>query len=118
MAAIVDHPPAAHRRHPRYVRIWALLVGLLVLSVLGPTLGILWVTLLTAFGIAAVKALMVGAYFMHLDIERAYIRYLLLGLLAIVLVLFAGVAPDVMKKAGTNWRQTTTPAAPPPVAGH
>ncbi len=40
-----------HSHHPNYVKIWAVLVILLVVSVLGPMLGIKAVTLITAFGI-------------------------------------------------------------------
>lgn len=111
-------PAGAPHAHPPYVKIWGILVVLLMVSILGPTLGMMWLTLITAFGIAVVKALMVAAYFMHLNIERSYIKYLLLGLLAIVLVLFAGVAPDVMKKAGTNWRHNVTEPARPHAAAH
>lgn len=107
---------AGHASHPSYVKIWALLVVLLVVSVLGPTLGLFWVTLLTAFGIAIVKALMVTAYFMHLNVEKRYVRYLFLVLLAVVLVFFAGVAPDVMKRAGQNWKHL--PSARPAPAAH
>jgi len=94
----------ATHAHPNYVKIWAILVVLLCVSLLGPTVGLAWLTLITAFGVAAVKALMVAAYFMHLNIERTYVKYLLLILLTLMLVLFAGVAPDVMKHTGQNWR--------------
>ncbi len=106
------HPRGAEHPHPPYVKIWGTLVVLLMISILGPRLGLVWVTLITAFGIALVKAYMVAAYFMHLKIERMYIKYLLLGLLIIVGVFFFGVAPDVMKKAGTNWQQTYVERAP------
>lgn len=102
-------PSAAHP-HPDYVRVWMILLALLVVSILGPMLGIFWVTLITAFVVAVIKALMVAAYFMHLNIERVYIKYLLFTVLILMLVLFAGVAPDVMKRAGTNWEHL--PAAP------
>ena len=39
-----------------YVKTWAVLVVLLIISVIGPMFEILWLTLLTAFGIACVKA--------------------------------------------------------------
>jgi caa(3)-type oxidase subunit IV len=108
--------PAAHA-HPNYVRVWAILVGLLVVSVVGPLAGLWWLTLITAFAIAVVKALMVAAYFMHLNIERAYVKYLLFVILGLMLVLFSGVAPDVMKPGGANWRHTPeAPAARP--GGH
>jgi high-affinity Fe2+/Pb2+ permease len=59
--------------------------------------------LFTAFGIAIVKALMVAAYFMHLNIERRYIWYMLYTMLIIVFLFFAGTAPDVMETEGRNW---------------
>jgi len=89
--------------HPNYVKIYLTLVVLFVISVLGPTLGIKAVTLITAFGIAIVKATMVAAYFMHLNIEKRYIWYLMFTMLAVMLVFFAGVAPDVLKQSGRNW---------------
>lgn len=103
---MTEHAPAAPA-HPNYVKVWGILVILLVVSILGPMLGVVWVTLIAAFGIAVVKALMVAAYFMHLNIEKIYIKYLLLIILALMLVLFAGVAPDVMKSGGTNWQHQT-----------
>jgi caa(3)-type oxidase subunit IV len=103
---------AAHS-HPPYVKIWAILVVLLIASVLGPMLGHPWLTLITAFGIAVVKALMVAAWFMHLNIEKTFVKYLLLLILALVLVFWAGVYPDVQKPQGQNW----THQRPAPVAG-
>ena len=105
---------AAGHRNPNYVMIWAILVVLLVVSVVGPMVGVLWITLITAFAIAVVKALMVAAYFMHLTIERAYVKYLLFIVLTLMLVLFAGVAPDVMRHAGQNWTHNPTAPAPAP----
>ena len=92
----------------KYVQVWAILLGLLVLSVVGPMLGVRVVTLLAAFGIAIVKAYLVAKNFMHLDIERRYVTYLLVACLSLMLVFFFGTAPDVMKHTGTNW---TNPAA-------
>jgi hypothetical protein len=46
--------------HRNYVKIWAILTGLLVVSVLGPMVGIRMVTLIAAFGIALVKAYLVA----------------------------------------------------------
>ncbi len=61
----------------KYRNIYLLLLVLLVISVAGPFLGILWVTLLTAFGIAVVKANMVVQYFMHLKDERSIMKWVL-----------------------------------------
>jgi caa(3)-type oxidase subunit IV len=94
-----DHHPPKY-----YVKIWALLLVLLGVSILGPMIGIKWLTLITAFGIALVKAGMVCAYFMHLNIEKKVAWYILCATLLLLLVFFTGVAPDVMKPSGTNWR--------------
>ncbi len=92
---------AAHEVN--YVKIWAILLGLLALSIAGPMLGIKIVTLLAAFGIAIVKAYLVAKNFMHLNIEPRFAVYLLCTVLVFMLLLFAGSAPDVMKHEGTNW---------------
>lgn len=110
---------ASHDSHQtNYVRIYLILLALFVVSVLGPTLGIEVVTVVTAFGLAAVKATMVAGYFMHLNVERRYIWYILLLMLAFMLVLFAGVAPDVMEHSGTNWRDASGFVPPTPPAHH
>ena len=95
---------AEHTGHEvNYVKIWAILLCLLVVSILGPFLGIKIVTLLTAFGIAIVKAYLVAKNFMHLNIEPRYAVYLLTTVLVFMLLFFAGSAPDVMKHEGRNW---------------
>lgn len=100
------HGTPHNHEHPNYVKVWAILVGLLVVSVCGPMLGIKAVTILTAFGIAIVKAYIVAKNFMHLNIERRFVVYLLLTMLAFMLLLFGAVAPDVMQHQGRNWENT------------
>jgi caa(3)-type oxidase subunit IV len=96
---------AAHDNHDkRYVKIWGILLVLLAISIAGPTLGIQAVTLVTAFGIAVVKALIVAAYFMHLNVEKRFIWYLLIISLAFIGIFYFGVAPDIMKGDGTLWK--------------
>jgi caa(3)-type oxidase subunit IV len=93
-----------HSEHEtNYIKIWAILLCLLVVSILGPFLEIQIVTLITAFGIAIVKAYLVAKNFMHLNIEPRYAVYLLTTMLVFVLLFFAGAAPDVMKHEGSNW---------------
>ncbi len=98
--------PPAH-----YVKVWAVLVVLLVISVVGPLLGIPILTLLTAFGIAAVKAFLVAKHFMHLDVEKTIVKWILATSVVLMAVLFAGVSPDVMKHEGTNWDNAAAQAA-------
>jgi caa(3)-type oxidase subunit IV len=106
---------ATEHTHVNYVRIWAILVVLLGVSVVGPMFGIKAVTLITAFGIALVKAYLVAKNFMHVNVEKRYIPYIVLTALVFMLLFFAGTAPDVMKKEGTNWEKPSwlhPPAAP------
>jgi caa(3)-type oxidase subunit IV len=97
--------------HRNYVKIWAILVALLVVSVLGPTLGIKIVTLITAFGIALVKAYLVAKNFMHLDVEKRIVWYILATCLVFMVLFFAAVSPDVMKHEGTRWSNEAAAAA-------
>jgi len=60
-------------------------------------------TLITAFGIAVVKAAIVCAFFMHLNIEKKYVWYMLFGMLLMVGVFFSGVATDINRPDGRNW---------------
>ena len=98
-----DHGPA------HYLKIWAILLILLVVSICGPMLGFRVITLLTAFGVALVKAGMVASEFMHLKLERKYITYMLLTMVLLMAIFFFGVAPDVMKNHGENWSKQSFP---------
>jgi caa(3)-type oxidase subunit IV len=108
---------AAHAHHPNYIRVWAILCVLLVVSALGPLLEIRVVTLVTAFGIAIVKAYMVCVNFMHLNVEKRYVVYLLSTCLVFMLLFFTASAPDVMKFEGTNWEKPIV-RTPPPAEHH
>jgi len=92
-----------HVHHPNYVRVWAILLALLGVSVIGPLFGVKVVTLITAFGVACVKAYMVAKNFMHINIAQRYVTYLVATGLLFMLLFFAGTAPDVMKPSGENW---------------
>ena len=71
-------PASGHGHERNYVKIWGILLVLLVISVVGPMAGIRVVTLITAFGIALVKAYIVAKNFMHLDIEKPIVHWMLL----------------------------------------
>jgi caa(3)-type oxidase subunit IV len=100
------HAQAHEHHHPNYVRIWAILVGLLVVSVVGPMLGIRAVTLIAAFGIALVKAYMVAKNFMHLDVEKPIVHWALALALVLMVLLYAGISPDVGRDHGQRWTKT------------
>lgn len=91
--------------HINYVKIWFWLVILLAVSVAGPELEIFWVTMVTAFGIAFVKAYMVMKHFMHLTFEPRYVTYIIATSVVFMLLFFAAVAPDVMEPEGTQWQK-------------
>jgi caa(3)-type oxidase subunit IV len=95
----------AHVQHPNYVRIWAILVALLIVSVVGSMSHIRDVVLIAAFGVALVKAYLVAKNFMHVNVEKRWVPYLLIMCLLFIAILFAGVSPDVMKHAGLNWNK-------------
>lgn len=96
-----EHSEAHGSSH--YIKIWAILTVLLFVSISGPLVGIRLITLLTAFGIAIVKAVMVAREFMHLKIEKRLVSYILLTMLLLMAIFFYGVAPDVMTGHGQNW---------------
>ncbi len=105
-----EHGHGDHGHHINYKKIYLVLLVLLVISVAGPFLGIFWVTLLTAFGIAIVKATLVVQNFMHLKIERQIAKWVLAASLLLLFLFFAGVAPDVMKHDGAGWENLAAKA--------
>ena len=100
-----------HSHHGNYVRVWAILLALLAVSVAGPIVAsflehratALALTLSTAFGIAVVKAYMVAKNFMHINFAQRYIVYLVTTMVVFMFLFFSGTAPDVMQDHGTNW---------------
>jgi len=116
---MAEHTEDHDHEQAHYVKIWAILLVLLIVSVLGPVVaphlafGFLkaWmITLMTAFGIAIVKAYLVAANFMHLNVEKKYISYMLATMLMFMLLFFAGTSPDVMKHKGQNWENVAAEA--------
>jgi len=99
--------PEYHDHSAHYIKIWGYLVGLLILSVIGPVIGditgIKIITLITAFGIAVVKAAMVCKEFMHITVEPVVVHYFLITALVFMGLFFAAVAPDVLNHEGSNW---------------
>jgi len=93
--------------HGNYVKIWVYLIILLAISVIGPMFEIQWLTLITAFGIACVKAYMVAANFMHIHHVPKFIAYTIVTCLVFMVLFFAGTAPDVMNDEGQNWVKTS-----------
>jgi caa(3)-type oxidase subunit IV len=108
---------AAAHHHPNYTKVYFWLLGLLIVSVLGPMAEIRVLTLITAFGIAIVKAYLVVVNFMHLNVAPRYVAYFMATTLVFVLLFFTATAPDVMKADGSNWVKIADTWNPPVTTG-
>ena len=97
--------------HTNYKKIYFTLLILLVISVTGPFLGIFLVTLITAFGIAVVKASMVIRNFMHLKDEKRLMVWMLTSSLILMALMFAGLSVDILNHEGRNWENLAARAA-------
>src|SRR5262245_10974408 len=122
MATHAEHAPhvehAEHVHHPNYFKIYWILLVLLLISFAGPFVGIRWVTLVTAFGIAVVKAYLVAKNFMHVNIQPRFVSYILGTVLVFMLLFYAGTAPDVRKHQGNNWQKLVVAGEAAPAHEH
>lgn len=109
----MDKHSDSHDSHgsSHYIKIWGILLVLLVISICGPMIGIQWLTMVTAFGIAIVKATIVAREFMHLKSEQKIITYIFTAMLALVFIFYFGTVVDVLKNDGQNWVKTYDEAA-------
>jgi caa(3)-type oxidase subunit IV len=93
--------------HVNYFAIYVALVVLFLISVAGPEVGRItglpWITLITAFGIALVKANLVIDNFMHLKWEKRLMKWLLTTSVLLMFLMVAGISPDVLNHEGNNW---------------
>ena len=104
--------------HTKYFRVYIVLLILLMISYFGPMLEIRAITLITAFGIAIIKTIMVCAFFMHLNVEKKYIWFLLMTVVLLLFVFFGGTAGDIMNPDGRNWRHHAYMPAPGEYLNH
>ena len=110
-----------------YVRVYLVLLVLLAVSIAGPMVGEaldqevvifgmrlglgITLTLITAFGIAVVKAWLVIKNFMHLTIERVVPKLFLAASVLLLALFWGGVAPDVQLHSGRMWENDAAQAA-------
>jgi len=90
-----------------YTKILGILMVLAFVSYIGPMFGIKVLTLITAFGIAVVKAYLVIKHFMHLTVEKRFVGYFLLVSVAFMVLFFFGTAADVLNHRGRNWENVS-----------
>lgn len=86
---------AAENHGPRNVVIWAYLVVLAIVSVLVSRVLPPPADLVVVITLSIAKAALVLAYFMHMRSENLFIHSLFYIPLALVLILFFGVMPDI-----------------------
>jgi caa(3)-type oxidase subunit IV len=107
------HEGGSH--HVNYFGIYVALVILFLISVAGPEVGeftgMRWITLVTAFGIAIVKARLVINNFMHLKWEKRLMKAMLVTSLVLMALMMAGVSTDVLNHEGRNWQNLAAQAA-------
>jgi len=101
-----DH---GHSHEAHYIRIWAILVVLLVVSYFGPMvaskLGWHWLLLTTAFGVAVIKAYMVAKNFMHINVEQPIIHFMMITGVALMVLLYGAISPDIQQGSGQHWQK-------------
>ncbi|MBI2082134.1 MAG: cytochrome C oxidase subunit IV family protein [Deltaproteobacteria bacterium] len=82
---------------PRHlVGIWVLLLVLLGVSLLLANLGNVLLATTLIFGVAALKATLVALFYMRLKWEPGYIFAIIFTGLAVVLILFFTLVPDII----------------------
>ncbi|MFZ5478467.1 MAG: cytochrome C oxidase subunit IV family protein [Myxococcota bacterium] len=105
-----DHGHAHHDHSKHYIKIWAALFVLFLISVFGTLTPWFFLTITIGFGIAFVKAYLVIKHFMHLDVEKPVIWYFLGACLGFMVLFFAAVSPDVMNHEGARWKNIAAEA--------
>lgn len=84
------------KSHPSYVIIWFWLLVLLGASIGLGFLGHVVLATTLIFGIAAVKAYLVATYYMRLKFEPRYVTGILLIGVAVILILYFTLIPDII----------------------
>ncbi len=95
----------SEHHHVNYMKIYWILMIMFIVSVVGPEVtDNKALILLSAFGIAIVKALIVAGWFMHLAWEKKIIWYAVCTSLAFMFLFVFAVSPDILKDSGHNWK--------------
>lgn len=87
------HPDSSH---PSNFLIWIYLLALALASVASSAVFPGGLAVGAIIALSAAKILLVALYFMHLRIERLFIHLLALVPVFFVIVLFLGLAPDII----------------------
>lgn len=101
-----------------YWKIYLTLVGLFLVSFIGPFVAEVMpeglfrtvFVLIVAFAVALVKAWLVAKHFMHVTMEKRFVHYMVITGLVFMLMFVAAVSPDVMNHHGSNWENVAAKA--------
>lgn len=88
-----DEQTSSSDRH--YLIVWALLMGALGVSLALGAAGHHGALVATIFAVAVAKAGLVLTHFMHLRLAPRLPRLILVGAVAVVVVLYLGLLPDI-----------------------
>ncbi|HET9250865.1 MAG TPA: cytochrome C oxidase subunit IV family protein [Candidatus Eisenbacteria bacterium] len=97
-APAADDHDAAHR--VPYARIYWILVGALVVSLLFAFLEHHLLAASLIFAVAIVKAALVAGYYMHLKFEPRYVVLVVVAGIACLFILFGGLLLDIVHVYG------------------
>lgn len=96
-----------------YFKIYIALVILFLISWVVPEVSTNKIIVgLAAFGIAIVKAFMVVAYFMHLNVEKKFVWYMLITTLGFMYLMYIALKPDIQHKEGKHWKSNIVVEVP------
>ena len=79
-----------------YIKIWVALLIMLGISIAIADLGHPGLATVFIFGIAVLKAFLVVMFYMGLALEARYILWVMVSGLALMLILFFGLVPDIV----------------------
>src|SRR2546430_788637 len=88
--------PAEHHEHPNYLFVYGALLVLLIASILLGRVPNAYAMTALVFTVAGIKAILVLRYFMHVKFEPWLVAVILIAATLCLVVLFIGVAPDVV----------------------
>ncbi|MAE70370.1 MAG: hypothetical protein CME06_07880 [Gemmatimonadetes bacterium] len=79
-----------------YFMVFGILVAALAISLALAAVSTGPIVVAAIFAIATVKAYLVLTHFIHLNVEPRFIKVLVIGLLAVLTVLYIGLVPDIV----------------------
>jgi caa(3)-type oxidase subunit IV len=87
---------AKPNRDRRYIVLWGVLVLALLASLVLGALGSSGAVVAIVFAVAVAKAYLVAAHFMHLSHEPRFVKLVIVGALAVIVILYLGLVPDIV----------------------